>query len=97
MVLSLIIIFVICFLPYHVFMLWFHFWPSSQDDYNVFWHVFRIVGFCLSFSNSCVNPIALYFISDTFRQRYAHMCDNVRCDVIKRFVRINWKPVINSR
>ncbi|XP_011142848.1 neuropeptide CCHamide-1 receptor isoform X1 [Harpegnathos saltator] len=70
MVLSFIIVFVICFLPYHVFMLWFHFWPSSRDDYNIFWHVFRIVGFCLSFSNSCVNPIALYFISGTFRQRF---------------------------
>lgn len=71
MVLSFIIVFVICFLPYHVFMLWFHYWPTSREDFNIYWHVFRIVGFCLSFSNSCVNPIALYFISGTFRQRYA--------------------------
>ncbi|XP_012217370.2 neuropeptide CCHamide-1 receptor-like [Linepithema humile] len=70
MVVCFIIIFVICFLPYHVFMLWFHFCPSSQDDYDYFWHIFRIIGFCLSFSNSCVNPIALYLISRTFRQRF---------------------------
>ncbi|XP_029660851.1 neuropeptide CCHamide-2 receptor-like isoform X1 [Formica exsecta] len=69
MVMCFIIVFVICFLPYHVFMLWFHFSPTSRDDYDNFWHTFRIIGFCLSFSNSCVNPIALYLISRTFRQR----------------------------
>ncbi|XP_025261813.1 neuropeptide CCHamide-2 receptor [Camponotus floridanus] len=70
MVMCFIIVFVICFLPYHVFMLWFHFSPTSRDDYDDFWHAFRIIGFCLSFSNSCVNPIALYLISRTFRQRF---------------------------
>ncbi|KZC10422.1 Neuromedin-B receptor, partial [Dufourea novaeangliae] len=69
MVIAFVIIFVICFLPYHTFMLWFHFCPSSQEDYDDFWHAFRILGFCLSFVNSCVNPIALYFVSGTFRKR----------------------------
>lgn len=70
MVVCFIIVFVICFLPYHIFMLWFHFCPSARDDYDDYWHAFRIIGFCLSFSNSCVNPIALYLISRTFRQRF---------------------------
>ncbi|XP_076377397.1 neuropeptide CCHamide-2 receptor isoform X2 [Megalopta genalis] len=70
MVISFVIIFVVCFLPYHTFMLWFHFCPSSQSDYDDFWHAFRIIGFCLSFVNSCVNPIALYFVSGTFRKRF---------------------------
>lgn len=69
MVISFVIIFVICFLPYHTFMLWFHFCPSSDQDFDDFWHAFRIIGFCLSFVNSCVNPIALYFVSGTFRKR----------------------------
>ncbi|XP_043528577.1 neuropeptide CCHamide-2 receptor-like isoform X2 [Frieseomelitta varia] len=69
MVISFVVIFFICFLPYHVFMLWFHFSPSSEQDFDDFWHAFRIVGFCLSFVNSCVNPIALYFVSGTFRKR----------------------------
>ncbi|PBC28826.1 Neuromedin-B receptor [Apis cerana cerana] len=69
MVIAFVVIFFICFLPHHVFMLWFHFCPSSKQDYDDFWHVFRILGFCLSFINSCVNPIALYFISGTFRKR----------------------------
>ncbi|XP_043258104.1 neuropeptide CCHamide-2 receptor-like [Colletes gigas] len=70
MVISFVYIFVICFLPYHVFMLWFHFCPTSRDDFDDFWHAFRILGFCLSFVNSCVNPIALYFVSGTFRKRF---------------------------
>ncbi|KAK9308991.1 hypothetical protein QLX08_001188 [Tetragonisca angustula] len=70
MVISFVVIFFICFLPYHVFMLWFHFCPSSKQDFDDMWHAFRIVGFCLSFVNSCVNPIALYFVSGTFRKRF---------------------------
>lgn len=77
MVLSFVIMFMICFLPHHVFMLWFHLSPSSHDDFNDFWNAFRIVAFCLSFINSCINPIALYFISGVFRKyfnRYLFAC-----------------------
>lgn len=77
MVLSFVIMFMICFLPHHVFMLWFHFYPTSQDDFNEFWNTFRITAFCLSFINSCINPIALYFISGVFRKyfnRYLFVC-----------------------
>lgn len=77
MVLSFVIMFMICFLPHHVFMLWFHLSPSSHADFNEFWNAFRIVAFCLSFINSCINPIALYFISGVFRKyfnRYLFAC-----------------------
>ncbi|KYM78169.1 Neuromedin-B receptor, partial [Atta colombica] len=70
MVVCFIIIFVICFLPYHIYVLWFHFNPTAMDDFNSYWNTFRIFGFCLSFINSCVNPIALYLISRTFRQKF---------------------------
>lgn len=70
MVLAFVIIFIVCFLPYHTFMLWFHFYPSSHDDYDEMWHAFRIVGFCLSYINSCINPIALYFVSKAFRKHF---------------------------
>lgn len=69
MVIAFVVIFIVCFLPYHTFMLWFHFYPFSKDVYDDFWHAFRIVGFCLSFINSCVNPIALYCVSGAFRKR----------------------------
>ncbi|XP_018356235.1 PREDICTED: LOW QUALITY PROTEIN: neuropeptide CCHamide-2 receptor-like [Trachymyrmex septentrionalis] len=70
MVVCFIIIFVICFLPYHIYVLWFHFNPTAMDDFNSYWNAFRVFGFCLSFINSCVNPIALYLISRTFRQKF---------------------------
>lgn len=68
--LAFVLIFAICFLPHHVFMLWFYNYPKSTDEYNTFWHVLRIVGFCLSFINSCINPIALYLVSGTFRKHF---------------------------
>lgn len=70
MVMAFVIIFAICFFPQHVFMLWFYINPNSQQDYNTFWHYFRILGFCLAFTNSCINPIALYCVSGTFRKYF---------------------------
>lgn len=70
MVLAFVIIFMLCFLPYHIFNLWFHFDPHSQEVYDDFWHAFRIIGFCLSFINSCINPITLYCVSGTFRKHF---------------------------
>lgn len=72
MVLSIVIMFMICFLPHHIFMLWFHFHPNSQDDFDEFWNVFRITAFCLSFTNSCINPIMLYSISGVYRKYFKH-------------------------
>ncbi|KAG0729582.1 Neuropeptide CCHamide-1 receptor [Chionoecetes opilio] len=43
-VLCFIVIFAVCFLPTHVFMLWFYF--DLSGDYNDFWHALRIMGFC---------------------------------------------------
>ncbi|XP_076275841.1 neuropeptide CCHamide-2 receptor-like [Rhynchophorus ferrugineus] len=70
MVLIFVFLFFICFLPHHVFMLWVHLTPTAQDDYNDWWHAIRIIGFCLSFLNSCVNPVALYCVSGVFRAYY---------------------------
>jgi len=33
---------------------------------------FQIVGFCLTFIYSCVNPLALYMFSDEFRRYFDH-------------------------
>ncbi|KAK3591119.1 hypothetical protein CHS0354_035934 [Potamilus streckersoni] len=66
-VLSFVVIFVICWLPRHIYLLW-HYW--SPSEYNMFWHVFKITGFCLTYMYSCVNPYALYFLSSQFRKYY---------------------------
>lgn len=51
-------------------MIWYYFNPRANDQYNTFWHVFRIVGFVLSFLNSCLNPIVLCCISGVFRSHF---------------------------
>lgn len=47
-----------------------HHSDNARNEYNAFWHVLRIIGFCLSFGNSCANPIALYFVSAAFRKHF---------------------------
>ncbi|KAL6435116.1 hypothetical protein ACFW04_005309 [Cataglyphis niger] len=81
MVMAFVIVFAVCFLPQHVFKLWFYIHPTAPMDYNAFWHYFRILGFCLAFTNSCINPIALYCVSGTFRKyfdRYLLCCTTKR-------------------
>ena len=62
-----VVVFVVCWLPRHVWYFWYNFDPA---EYNMFWHVFKILAYCLSFVNSCVNPLALYFLSRQFRRYY---------------------------
>ena len=70
MVLFIVGVFFLCFLPINIYDMWFFYDPNSQENYNWFWHIFRMTGFCLSYINSCINPIALYCISKTFRKYY---------------------------
>ena len=73
-VLSLVFIFVVCWLPRHVYLFWFNY---GYGNYDTAWHIFKISGFCLSFINSCVNPFALYLLSHQFRRyfnRYLCCC-----------------------
>ncbi|RWS25522.1 gastrin-releasing peptide receptor-like protein [Leptotrombidium deliense] len=71
MILILVIIFAVCFLPNHVFLLWFYFsYPKSLQNYNIFWHVLKISGYVLTFFNSCLNPLILVCISHKFRSHF---------------------------
>ncbi|XP_063915438.1 neuropeptide CCHamide-1 receptor [Zophobas morio] len=69
-VLIFVLVFAICFLPSHMFMLFFYFHPNAGDLYNAFWHYLRIIGFCLCYLNSCANPVALYWVSGAFRKHF---------------------------
>lgn len=70
-VLTFVVVFAICFFPQHLFFLWFYINKENREkDYNAFWHYLRIVGFFLAFINSCINPIALYCVSGTFRKYF---------------------------
>ncbi|XP_045774941.1 neuropeptide CCHamide-2 receptor-like isoform X2 [Maniola jurtina] len=70
MVLIFVIVFFICFLPYHALEVWFYLSPTAQTDYNDFIHALRIIAFCLRFLNSCVNPIALCSMSDVYKKYF---------------------------
>lgn len=51
-------------------MIWLYYHPTARADYNDFWHLFKLFGYVLTFVNSCLNPIALYFISGVFRSYF---------------------------
>ncbi|KAL3884232.1 hypothetical protein ACJMK2_030450 [Sinanodonta woodiana] len=64
LVILLVLVFVYCWLPRHIYLLWFHF---DQALYNFFWHVFKIVSYCLMFLNSAINPLVYYFWDKKYR------------------------------
>ena len=66
-VLSFVIIFVICWLPRHIYILAYY---ISSAMYNMFWHVLKITAFCLTYIYSSVNPFVLYFLSSQFRKHF---------------------------
>ena len=71
LVLVFVAIFIVSFLPNHVFLLWFYYtYPESMRNYNGFWHFLKIAGYVLSFANSCTNPFVLYLSSGRFRTYY---------------------------
>ena len=80
LVLSFVVVFAVCWFPRHIYALWYCYDPGL---YNMFWHVFKIVGFCLSFINSCVNPLALYLLSKQFRHYY----NRYICCCCRKFMR----------
>ncbi|XP_045477761.1 neuropeptide CCHamide-1 receptor-like [Harmonia axyridis] len=69
-VLIFVVAFAICFLPFHMYLLFFYFYPNFNEVYNAFWNYFRIVAFCLFYLHSCSNPVALYWVSGAFRKHF---------------------------
>ena len=67
---SFVVLFAVCFLPMHVYFLWFYFDPLALDKYDMSWHILKIIGFCLAYTNSCINPIALYCVSTSYRKYF---------------------------
>ena len=76
LVLVFVASFMVSFLPNHLFMVWFYYtYPQSLENYNGFWHFFKITGYILSFANSCSNPCVLYMSSGRFRSYYkSYLC-----------------------
>lgn len=64
-VLLLVAAFTICWMPHHIIAMWVEFGRFPLNDASF---VFRIVAHCLSYGNSCVNPILYAFLSENFRR-----------------------------
>ncbi|XP_030613821.1 galanin receptor type 1b [Archocentrus centrarchus] len=64
-VLLVITAFTICWMPHHIIAMWVEFGTFPLNDASL---AFRIVSHCLSYGNSCVNPILYAFLSENFRK-----------------------------
>ncbi|XP_004587798.1 bombesin receptor subtype-3 [Ochotona princeps] len=79
-VLVLVALFALCWLPNHVLYLYHSF--SYENSAGVHF----IVTLCariLAFSNSCVNPFALYWLSKTFQQHFKAQLFCCRAEVLE--------------
>ncbi|XP_054852925.1 bombesin receptor subtype-3 [Eublepharis macularius] len=69
-VLVLVGLFAFCWLPNHILYLYRSFTYHTSVDTSAFHLVATIFSRVLAFSNSCVNPFALYWLSKSFRQHF---------------------------
>lgn len=68
--LVLVALFALCWLPNHLLYLYRSFTYQTYVDPSAIHFVVTIVSRILAFSNSCVNPFALYWLSKTFQQHF---------------------------
>ncbi|NXX52914.1 BRS4 protein, partial [Scopus umbretta] len=69
-VLVLVALFAFCWLPNHILYLYRSFTYHASVDASTFHLIATIFSRALAFSNSCVNPFALYWLSKSFRQHF---------------------------
>ncbi|XP_076079754.1 neuropeptide CCHamide-2 receptor-like [Mytilus galloprovincialis] len=79
-VLSFVVLFVICWLPRHIYVLWYAY---DEEGFTEFWMIFKVVSICFMYAYSCVNPYALYFLSSQFRKYYNRYL--FRCCIRSRY------------
>ncbi|XP_003918389.2 bombesin receptor subtype-3 [Papio anubis] len=69
-VLVLVALFALCWLPNHLLYLYHSFTSQTYVDPSAMHFIFTIFSRVLAFSNSCVNPFALYWLSKTFQKHF---------------------------
>ncbi|XP_008068407.1 bombesin receptor subtype-3 [Carlito syrichta] len=69
-VLVLVALFALCWLPNHLLYLYHSFTHQTPADPSAIHFVVTIFSRVLAFSNSCVNPFALYWLSKTFQKHF---------------------------
>ncbi|KAM5221523.1 bombesin receptor subtype-3 [Ctenodactylus gundi] len=68
-VLVLVALFALCWLPNHLLYLYQSFTYDTYDPSSIHF-IITILSRVLAFSNSCVNPFALYWLSKTFQKHF---------------------------
>lgn len=69
--LALVVVFIVTWLPRYVYLMWFHFDPSEFSDA---WFIFKIVSFCVMFTNSVFNPFIYGIFDRSFRHFVCRVC-----------------------
>ncbi|XP_058486010.1 galanin receptor type 1b [Solea solea] len=64
-VLLVVTAFALCWMPHHIIAMWVEFGTFPLNDASF---ALRIVAHCLSYGNSCVNPVLYAFLSENFRK-----------------------------
>ncbi|NP_001127736.1 somatostatin receptor type 2-like [Bombyx mandarina] len=73
LVLTVIAVYVLCWLPYWAFQMALIYSPPSQCVNHITITVF-LVAACFSYSNSAMNPILYAFLSDNFKKSFLKAC-----------------------
>lgn len=71
LVFGLVLVFVLTWLPRHVYLMWFHFDPSP---YDTTWHIIKMAGICLMYCNSALNPVVFFCFDSSFRNCVCFCC-----------------------
>ncbi|KYN12061.1 PREDICTED: somatostatin receptor type 2-like [Trachymyrmex cornetzi] len=74
LVLTVIVVYVFCWLPYWVTQVALIYTPPKQCQTNISIASFLLAGF-LSYSNSAMNPILYAFLSDNFKKSFLKACN----------------------
>lgn len=84
LVLTVVTVYVLCWLPYWVSQVSLIFTPpkASQSPYIV--AIFLLAG-CLGYSNSAVNPILYAFLSDNFKKSFMKVVASADVDYLPPF------------
>lgn len=73
LVLTVITVYILCWLPYWITQLALIFTPPGHNQDNVMVAVMLLAG-CLSYSNSAMNPVLYAFLSENFKKSFMKAC-----------------------
>ncbi|CAB4065946.1 ASTC-R [Lepeophtheirus salmonis] len=77
LVLTVITVYILCWLPYWITQLALIFTPPGHNQDNVVVAVMLLAG-CLSYSNSAMNPVLYAFLSENFKKSFMKACTCVK-------------------